>query len=42
MNGKKAKMRNGKKKNGKLTIHYNFVNLSFEHNFPIVELISCQ
>jgi hypothetical protein len=30
MNGKKAKMKNGKKKNGKIKAAYHFVYLSFK------------
>ena len=33
MNGKKAKMKNGKKKNGKLSYNPQFVYLSFKLSF---------
>ena len=37
MNGKKAKMRNGKKKNGKLNHNHNFVYFSLKHTHPSFE-----
>ncbi len=37
MNGKKAKMKNGKKKNGKLTPKLKFLYLSFKLNFRLSE-----
>jgi hypothetical protein len=39
MNGKKAKMKNGKKKNGKLNRQPNFIVLFFKFKFLCIEVL---